>query len=205
MGIPRTLSAGGHELQLAVNHLGHFALTARLIDALTHPGARVVTVTSVLHRKGTFDFDDLELARRYSTTAAYNRSKLANAVFGLELHRRLTAAGSPIRSVLAHPGYARTNLQHNGPSGFQRFVLTKLGNPLLAVSADRGALPLLHAATAEPVRGGELIGPGGLGEIRGHPALVQPSPAALDPDLGARLWTVSEQLTGVSFGVPQAA
>jgi NAD(P)-dependent dehydrogenase (short-subunit alcohol dehydrogenase family) len=202
MGVPRTLTAEGHEMQLAVNHLGHFALTALLYAPLAAAGnARVVTVTSVLHAKGHLDFDDLQAEHRYRTTDAYNRSKLANAVFGLELHRRLTAAGSPVSSVLAHPGYARTNLQHNGPTGLQRFLLTKIANPLVAMSAEQGALSLLYAATEPATRGGELIAPDGLSGIRGYPAVAQPSAEARDPEVGRRLWTASEELTGVSFTV----
>jgi NAD(P)-dependent dehydrogenase (short-subunit alcohol dehydrogenase family) len=197
MGVPRRLSAQGHELQFAVNHLGHFALTGRLLDRLgASPDARVVTVTSTLARAGRIDFDDLTMARRYRTTAAYNRSKLANSLFGLELHRRLVAQGSPVRSVLAHPGYAATNMQSNGPTGMYRFLLSKVGNPLFAASAVQGAQPLLYAATDRSVRGGELIGPGGIGQMRGKPARLSPAPRALDPDLARRLWTVSEELAG---------
>jgi len=197
MGVPRRLSAQGHESQFAVNHLGHFALTVRLLDRLgASPDARVVTVTSTLARGGRIDFDDLTMSRRYRTTAAYNRSKLANSLFGLELHRRLVAAVSPVRSVLAHPGYAATNIQSNGPTGLQRFLLSKIGNPLFAASAEQGAQPLLYAATDPSIRGGELIGPGGIAQMRGAPARLTPVPRALDPDLARRLWTVSEELVG---------
>jgi len=197
MGVPRRLSAQGHELQFAVNHLGHFALTVGLLDRLgASPDARVVTVTSTLARGGRIDFDDLTMARRYRTTAAYNRSKLANALFGVELQRRLDAADSPVRSVLAHPGYAATNIQSNGPTGLYRFLLTRLGNPLFAASASQGAQSLLYAAVDPSVRGGELIGPGGIGQMRGEPARLSVVPRALDPDLARRLWTVSEELVG---------
>jgi NAD(P)-dependent dehydrogenase (short-subunit alcohol dehydrogenase family) len=193
MGVPRRLSAQGHELQFAVNHLGHFALTTLLLERLgAAPDARVVTVTSTLAARGRIDFDDLTMSRRYRTTAAYNRSKLANSLFGLELHRRSAA----VRSVLAHPGYAATNIQSNGPTGLYRFLLTRLGNPLFAASAAEGARSLVHAATDPSVRGGELIGPGGTGQMRGEPVRLSPVPRALDPDLARRLWTVSEQLVG---------
>jgi NAD(P)-dependent dehydrogenase (short-subunit alcohol dehydrogenase family) len=195
MGIPRRLSAQGHELQFAVNHLGHFALTVGLLDRLAaSPDARVVTVTSTLARAGRIDFDDLTMARRYRTTAAYNRSKLANALFGVELQRRLDAADSPVRSVLAHPGYAATNIQSNGPTGMYRFLLTRLGNPLFAASAEQGAQPLLFAAVDPSVQGGELIGPGGIAQMRGNPARLPVVPRALDLDLARRLWTVSADL-----------
>ncbi|MET3423265.1 NAD(P)-dependent dehydrogenase (short-subunit alcohol dehydrogenase family) [Actinoplanes tereljensis] len=186
MAVPRTLSAQGYELQFAVNHLGHFALTTGLLDRID---GRVVTVTSVLHRKGRLDLDDLSAASGYSPTDAYNRSKLANMVFALELHRRWEGV-----SVAAHPGYARTGLQGSVPPGLYRFLLTRIGNPLVAVSAARGALPLLYAATAPQVASGELIGPGGPGEMRGAPKALVPAPAAADPEAGRRLWAVSEQL-----------
>lgn len=200
MAPPRTLSRQGHELQFAVNHLGHFALTGLLLDRLAAGhDPRVVTVSSVLHKNGRLDFDDLDARRRYSPTAAYNQSKLANAVFGLELHRRLTAAGSPVRSLLAHPGYAATGLQAAVRPGLYRTLLTKIGNPLLAVSADQGARPTVHAATSPDVLSGQFIGPAGFAGLRGAPGVIQPAPVATDPGTGQRLWTVSEELTGVRF------
>ncbi|GLW33669.1 oxidoreductase [Actinoplanes regularis] len=199
MGMPRTLTAQGHELQFGVNHLGPFALTGLLLDLLAAGrDPRVVTVSSSLHRKGELRFDDLTGATGYRPMVAYNQSKLANAVFGLELHRRLIAAGNPIRSVLAHPGFTRTNMQRAGTVGVNRMML-RLATPLIAQSAARGALSILYAATADPVRGGDFYGPSGPGELRGDPKLVEPSADARDPQLGARLWTVSEQLTGVRY------
>ncbi len=200
MAPPRTLSAQGYELQFAVNHLAHFALTGLLLDRLT-AGAdpRVVTVSSVLHKKGRLDFDDLNGERRYRATGAYNQSKLANAAFGLELHRRLTDAGSPVRSLLAHPGYAATGLQAAVQPGLYRTLLTKVGNPLLAVSAEQGARPTVHAATSPEVRSGEFLGPGGFAGMRGAPGVLRPAPVATDPATGRRLWTVSESLTGIRF------
>ncbi|WP_221328486.1 oxidoreductase [Actinoplanes sp. L3-i22] len=199
MGMPRTLTAQGHELQFGVNHLGHFALTGLLLDLLAAGHEpRVVTVSSNLHRKGRLRFDDLTGAAGYQPMTAYNQSKLANAVFGLELHHRLAAAGSLIRSVLAHPGFVKTGLQQAGTVGVNRLML-RLTTPLLAQSPERGALPILHAATAEPVRGGEFYGPSGAGEMRGDPVLVEPSAHARDTALGTRLWTVSEELTGVRY------
>jgi NAD(P)-dependent dehydrogenase (short-subunit alcohol dehydrogenase family) len=206
MAPPRTLSAQGHELQFAVNHLAHFALTGLLLDRLAAgSGPRVVTVSSVLHKNGRLDFDDLDSERRYRATAAYNNSKLANAVFGLELQRRLTAAGSPVRSVLAHPGYASTGLQAAVRPGLYRTLLTRIGNPLLAVSAEQGARPTVHAATSPAVTGGEFIGPSGFAGMRGAPGVVRPAPVATDRETGRRLWAVSEELTGVRFALPQPA
>ncbi|MFI8367565.1 oxidoreductase [Streptomyces sp. NPDC085466] len=203
MAPPRTLSAQGHELQFAANHLGHFALTGLLLDRLPEDG-RVVTVSSLMHRQGDLRLDDpaaLAAERGYAPMAFYQRSKLANAVFGQELHRRLAAAGSPVRSVLAHPGYTATGLQTRDVTGFARFFYSRIGNPLLAQRPERGALPQLYAATAPDVAGGEFIGPDGPGELRGSPTRVKPSATAADPEAGRRLWDLSEELTGVRYGL----
>ena len=203
---PHTLTAQGHELQFAVNHLAHFALTGLLLDRLSAgPDPRVVTVSSTLHRRGRLRFDDLTGARGYRATAFYDMSKLANAVFGVELQRRLTEAGSPVRSLLAHPGYAVTGLQATAHPVVYRTLLTRIGNPLLAQPAEQGAWPLLRAATEPRVAGGEFYGPGGFAEMRGHPVLVKTAPNATDPETGRRLWTVSEELTRVRFPLPQPA
>ncbi|MFF0429964.1 oxidoreductase [Streptomyces sp. NPDC004520] len=200
MAPPRTLSPQGHELQFATNHLGHFALTGLLLDLLaagTDP--RVVTVSSINHRQGSLRFDDLNGERGYAPMAFYNQSKFANAVFGKELHRRLTATASPVRSVLAHPGYTATSLQMKDTSGLAKLFFGRVGNPLLAQRPERGALPQLYAATDPSVAGGEFIGPDGMGELRGTPTRVRLSDAAGDPGTGRRLWEESERLTGVSF------
>ena len=196
---PRTLTKQGFELQFATNHLGHFALTGLLLEALRKGDeARVVTVSSSLHKRGSIHFDDLTGERSYSPTRFYAQSKFANILFGLELDRRLQAAGSPIRSLLAHPGYSSTNLQSSGPTGLLNLAM-KLANPLFAQKAEMGALPQLYAATDPAAQSGQYFGPDGLGESRGHPTIVQPIAAAKDPATANRLWNLSEQLTGVSY------
>jgi NAD(P)-dependent dehydrogenase (short-subunit alcohol dehydrogenase family) len=196
---PRSLTADGFELQFGTNHLGHFALTGLLLERLAQGNdPRVVTVTSLEHRPGRIDFDDLTSESDYQPRTAYQRSKFANAVFALELDRRLRAAGSPVKSVLAHPGYSATNLQTSGPTGPMKALL-RVGNRLFAQSADRGALPQIHAATAPDVQAGEFYGPSGFNELRGAPTRVKPVARATDPELGRRLWQVSEELTGVTF------
>ena len=196
---PRSETADGLELQLATNHLGHFALTGLLLDRLAAAdGARVVTVSSIEHRAGRIDFDDLQLSRSYSPRGAYQRSKLANAVFGLELDRRLRRADVAVRSVLAHPGYSNTNLQFAGPTALYR-AFFRIVNPLFAQSPERGALPILYAATFGGVEGGQFIGPDGFNEYRGSPTVVQPAARARDPETARRLWQVSEELTRVSY------
>ncbi|MWA15661.1 oxidoreductase [Streptomyces sp. BA2] len=205
MAPPRTLSRQGHELQFACNHLGHFALTGLLLDLLaagTDP--RVVTVSSINHRQGRIHFDDLTGERGYKPMGYYNQSKLANAVFGRELHLRLTEARSPVRSVLAHPGYTATNLQMGTPIGLWRVVLGRIGNPLFAQRPAEGALPQLYAATEPEVESGQFIGPGGMAELRGAPTRVRLAPVAADAETGRRLWELSEQLTDVRFAFPAA-
>ncbi|MEU8236173.1 oxidoreductase [Actinoplanes sp. NPDC048967] len=199
MAPPRTLTPQGHELQFATNHLGHFALTGLLFDLLlAGRDPRVVTVISVNHRQARPPTDPAGRPR-YSPMGAYNTSKLANAIFGRELHRRLTAAGSPVRSMLAHPGYTATGLQTSATTALWRFLLGRIGNPLLAQAVEQGARPQLYAATDPAARPGELIAPDGPGELRGHPAPGRLSAAATDPDHGRRLWELSEQATGVRF------
>ncbi|WP_405901891.1 oxidoreductase [Streptomyces sp. NBC_00656] len=199
MMTPKRTTAQGFEIQLGTNHLGHFALTALLYPVLRAGSApRIVTVSSTLHRRGRIDFDDLQAARSYSPFAAYSQSKFANVLFGLELDRRLRAAGSPAISVLAHPGYTATNLQTSGPTGLLN-LSGRIGNLLVAQHVTKGALDQLCAATAPAVQGGEFYGPDGRGENRGHPKLVKPVASATDPDTARRLWEVSEKLTGLSF------
>ncbi|MFG3258950.1 oxidoreductase [Streptomyces sp. NPDC048172] len=202
MAPPRTLSPQGHELQFAANHLGHFALTGLLLGPLTAGrDPRVITVTSFNHRKARIDFDDLAAERDYRPMPRYDQSKLANAVFGYALQRRLTEAASPVRSLLAHPGYATTGLQTDGPVGLVSLLFGRLLKPF-AQSAEGGALPQLHAATAAGVEGGACYGPDGKGEMRGAPKRVELGATATDPETGRRLWEVSERLTDVRFAFP---
>ncbi|MEA5362367.1 oxidoreductase [Amycolatopsis sp., V23-08] len=198
---PRRTSADGFELQFATNVLGHFALTGLLLGTLAAaPEARVVSLSSITHKNAHLDFADLMSERGYRASAAYGRSKLATTVFGLELDRRLRAAGSPIISVLAHPGLTRTNLtprafEHRGRPGR---LLARLGL-LLTQPVERGTLPQLYAATAPGVRGGQFFGPAGLGETRGRVTEARLSREAADPATGERLWAAAEELTGTSY------
>ena len=201
MAPPRRTTADGFELQLGTNHLGHFALTGHLIDLMqSRSDARVVTLSSGAHRFGRINFDDLQSERRYRRWRAYGQSKLANLLFAFELDRRLRAAGSTVRSLAAHPGYAATNLQSASAPRADRLLMV-VTNRLLAQSADMGALPELFAATYADLEGGTYVGPDGRGEQRGHPTPVDASSAARDEAVAGRLWTISEQLTGVDFEV----
>jgi NAD(P)-dependent dehydrogenase (short-subunit alcohol dehydrogenase family) len=196
---PYTKTVDGFELQLATNHLGHFALTGLLLDKLlATPHSRVVTVSSTAHKMGRIDFEDLQRERSYNRWLAYGQSKLANLLFTLELDRRLKAVGSDVLSVAAHPGYSATNLQFAAtPSRLERIGSVVL-NRVYAQSAERGAQPTLYAATAD-IPGGAFVGPDGFQEMRGEPTVVTPTRAARDPQTALRLWNVSEELTGVKF------
>jgi NAD(P)-dependent dehydrogenase (short-subunit alcohol dehydrogenase family) len=195
---PLTRTADGFELQFGTNHLGHFALTNLLLPQVTGRG-RVVTVSSGVHLIGRIDFADLNWDRkRYSAWLAYGQSKLANLLFTAELQRRLTSAGSTVVSNAAHPGYASTNLQSHAGSRVLEFLMTKIGNPLLAQDAKGGALPTLYAAVAG-LPGNSFAGPGKLGGLLGAPALGSRSARARDPETARRLWSVSQDLTGTAF------
>lgn len=204
MAIPRRRSADGFELQLATNHLGHFALTGLLLPALLQrPRSRVVTVSSIVHWMGSLDFDNLMGENGYQPWTAYAQSKLANLLFMRELHRRASSAGLDLVSAAAHPGLSSTNL-YSPSYGIRRtgLGLKDLARPatrVLGHSAAKGALPQLYAATAPGVRGGEYFGPRGPAEFRGRPTRVRMSKNAQDEKAAQRLWEVSEQLTGVTY------
>lgn len=186
-------TADGFEMQFGTNHLGHFALTGLLIETLNRtPGARVVTVSSMGHRFGRMNFDNLNAERFYNARTAYADSKLANLLFTYELQRRLEEAGKETIATAAHPGWTETNLQQHS-SGLQ-FL-----NRFLAMQPEQGALPTLYAATASDVPGGAYYGPNGLAEMRGYPKQVGSSKLSQNREISQRLWAVSEELTGVRY------
>lgn len=206
MAVPqRRTTADGFELQLGTNHLGHFALTGLLLPALlARPRSRIVTVTSTAHRMGRMRFDDLQGGRGYGPWRAYGQSKLANLLFAFELDRRASASGLDLLSVAAHPGLAATNLQSAGPRLGRFDVSARIGAGIVRPfrqPAERGALPVLYAATAHEVVGGGFYGPDGPGQARGYPTLVAPSRRALEEEAARRLWDVSKELTGVDFDI----
>jgi NAD(P)-dependent dehydrogenase (short-subunit alcohol dehydrogenase family) len=190
----------GFELQFGTNHLGHFAFTGLLLDRLLPvAGSRVVTISSVGHRiLADIHFDDLQWERSYNRVAAYGQAKLANLLFTYELQRRLAPHGTTI-AVAAHPGMSDTELMRNMP-GPLIFAFERVA-PLIAQNPAMGALPTLRAATDPAVLGGQYYGPDGLGQTRGYPKVVGSSKKSHDTDLQRRLWTVSEELTGVTFPV----
>lgn len=191
---PKSTTRDGFELQFGTNHLGHFALTGRLLDRLlTTPGSRVVTVSSLGHRSGRIQFDDLQSERSYSQMRAYGQSKLANLMFTYQLQRQLT--GTHTIAAAAHPGSSNSELSRNLPG------VVKLAFRPMFQSTEMGALPTLRAATDPAVLGGQYYGPGRLREMRGHPKVVASSDRSHDVEVQRRLWSVSEELTGVSFPV----
>jgi NAD(P)-dependent dehydrogenase (short-subunit alcohol dehydrogenase family) len=199
MATPRRETADGFELQFGTNHLGHFALTGLLLPELEgREDARVVTLSSGAHKGGRIAFDNLRGERHYFRWRAYAQSKLANLLFALELDRRLRAAGSTVKSLAAHPGYSATNLQSSGPPTVDALLMAPV-NRFYAQSDEMGALPTLYAATVPGLEGGTYIGPDGFAEMRGHPVPVPPNGTARDEALARRLWTVSEELTGVKI------
>ncbi|OBF91276.1 short-chain dehydrogenase [Mycobacterium sp. 852002-51152_SCH6134967] len=194
----RETTKDGFEMQFGTNHLGHFALTGLLLDNLRSvDGSRTVTVSSVGHRiMARIRFEDPHFETGYNRVQAYGQSKLANLLFTYELQRRLAAGGSPTLAVAAHPGFSDTELMRYIPVFVPDIVWKIFTQP-----ADKGALPTLRAATDPRVQGGQYYGPDGIGEVKGHPKLVASSAQSHDEDIQRRLWTMSEELTGVTYPV----
>jgi NAD(P)-dependent dehydrogenase (short-subunit alcohol dehydrogenase family) len=209
MGTPYRLTADGFELQMATNHLGHFALTGLLLDrVLTTERSRIVTVSSHMHRMARLRLDDLAGTVLRDTWVLYGTSKLANLLFTAELSRRLEAAGVATLAMAAHPGWARSNLAANGAALSGSRLRRKLGRAagtMLGQSASAGALPILCAATSSSVRSGEYIGPAHLLGLYGPPRIAHPSARARDNEAAAGLWRASEELTGVRYSVAAPA
>lgn len=207
MALPaRQETEDGFERQLATNYLGHFALTARLLPLLKAGSARVVQVSSIAHRQGRIRLGDPNYTEGYKAWPVYAQSKLAMLMFALELDRRSRLHDWGLTSVAAHPGIARTGLIANGPltgsrigRSVHRWIVRPLIEPLVTHSQAAGALPILMAATAPDVPPGAYLGPTGMREIRGRPGTAVPAEQALDVEVAARLWSASEQLTGVSW------
>jgi NAD(P)-dependent dehydrogenase (short-subunit alcohol dehydrogenase family) len=191
----------GFESQLGTNHLGHFALTGLLLDnILPVDGSRVVTVSSVGHRiRAKIHFDDLQLDRNYNRVVAYGQSKLANLLFTYELARRLKAKAAPTSALAAHPGGSQTELLRNMPPMIK--PVSEFFWNFIAQPADMGALPTLRAAVDPTAQSGQYYGPDGIGQQRGHPKVVESSAQSHNVGIQRRLWTVSEELTGVTFPV----
>jgi NAD(P)-dependent dehydrogenase (short-subunit alcohol dehydrogenase family) len=194
----RETTKDGFEMQFGTNHLGHFALTGQLLDnMLPVEGSRVVTVSSVGHRiLARIHFEDPQLERKYNRVESYGQSKLANLLFTYELQRRLKQKGSPTIALAAHPGFSDTELMRHLPGFIPDFLWRPFTQP-----AEMGALPTLRAATDPGAQGGQYYGPDGIGEAKGHPKVVSSSAQSHNEDIQRRLWSLSEELTGVTYAV----
>jgi NAD(P)-dependent dehydrogenase (short-subunit alcohol dehydrogenase family) len=193
MRTPFEKTPDGFELQFATNHLGHFALTGLLLDHISRtPLARVVTVSSWGHNFGAIDFDNLNGEKGYDPGGAYAHSKLANILFTYELQRRFESAGVDTIAAAVHPGATATNLP-------VRWLWVRILTPFIGQKPEMGALPTLYAATAPDVQGGDYYGPRSWGGLRGYPTKVQSSGRSYDTTVAAKLWTASEELTGVQY------
>ena len=209
MIVPKRIeTVDGFELQLASNHFGHFALTGLLFDLLMKSGGRVVNMSSSAHRFGKIDFSNCnwEKDKSYSSTGAYGRSKIANLYFTYELNRHVNQNNINVQVLASHPGWSRTNLQSTGLSTGKKTIgsrITRLGvfflNPFLGQSAEKGALPMLYAATHPEVQGGDYYGPGGFQESRGYPKKVSSNGRSKDEPIAKELWEVSTKLTGITY------
>jgi NAD(P)-dependent dehydrogenase (short-subunit alcohol dehydrogenase family) len=201
MSLPLSHTVDGFETVFGTNHLGHFAFTCRLLPTLlATPDSRVVTVSSLSHRLGRVDWDDLRATRgRYRKSRAYAQSKLANLLFAFELQRRLDAAGASTSSLAAHPGFAATEIIGHSLDRFPRAKAAILSAGNRVISAANGARPSLRAATSADAEGGEFYGPSGRWGVLGSPKVVTPSSRALDAADQVRLWDLSAELTGVDF------
>ena len=202
MQTPEQKTADGFEMQFGTNHLGHFLMNHLLFDLVEAVSGRIVPVSSIAHKPpARIHFDDIMMTEDYSATKAYQQSKLANMVYGMELQRRLDASGSAVQSIVCHPGYSATNLQSTGPTGIWTKVY-KLTNKLLAQSAERGSQPLVLAAAGTEARAGGYYGPTGPGDARGPISDCDVAGNfATDPVVGEELWKVSEELLEISWDV----
>jgi len=203
MAIPLRRTAQGFEMQFGTNHLGHFALTALLAGFMElSPRARIVNVSSLMHKFGKINFDDLNSEKSYSKWTAYGQSKLANLLFTIELDKRLRRAGKHTKVMASHPGYASTNLQTRGgemEGSKANVVVNNIMNAIIAQPAWKGALPSLYAATCPDAESGKFYGPSGLGSVRGYPREEKIDPKLIRPEVAKRLWEESERLTGIKF------
>jgi len=203
MAIPLRRTAQGFEMQFGTNHLGHFALTALMTDFMElSPRARIVNVSSLMHKFGKINFEDLNSEKSYSKWTAYSQSKLANLLFTVELHNRLRQAGKHTSVMASHPGYAATNLQTRGgemEGSKANVVVNNIMNAIIAQPAWKGALPSLYAATCPDAESGKFYGPSGLGSVRGYPREEKIDPKLIRPEVAKRLWEESEKLTGIKF------
>jgi len=202
-GFPFSKSKDGFETHFAINHLGHYLLTGLLMEALkTAPKARIVSVSSIMNRIGNHDFSDVNYEnRKYNKWHAYGRSKMANVLFSNELNRKLAKNNINAIAVTAHPGYSSTNFQEKGPQAFNSKLdelAMNVSNALFAQNEKMGALPVLYAACGSDIQGGDYVGPSFF-RLRGYPAKQKARGAAYDTVMAAKLWKLSEEMTGFQY------
>jgi len=205
----RLTSADGYALTIAIGHLGHYVFTGLLFPLLNAaPAPRVVTVSSVVHGKGCFDWNDLQMEIRYDSQRAYNQTKLANLLFAREFQRRTDQAGGKTKSIAVHPGVAKTSIRANRknlgryrPGDYLVSAALSIVMPFLGQPASAGALPTMHAAVSPDAKGGGYYGPDGFGEMKGAPkaALIKPVPQ--DMVAARRLWGLTEQINGLRYTI----
>lgn len=200
---PYTVTEDGFELQIGVNHFGHYVLTGLLLDKLKFsPGSRVVNQSSIAHSRGIINFEDINSKDKYSRLGAYGQSKLANLLFNNELDRLFKENSTDTIAVGVHPGYTATKLQHNGPTLGGKSIWSRLytvTNKIMAQGVDKGILPMLYAATEDDVTGGDYIGPGGFSGMRGYPKRIKSSERSYSLEDANTLWDLSEELTGLKY------
>jgi Dehydrogenases with different specificities (related to short-chain alcohol dehydrogenases) len=204
MALPRRETEDGFEMQLGVNHLGHFALTAQLIDMIIDSSGRIVNQSSMAHKDGEINFDDLMMDENYSKWGSYGRSKLANLLFTYELDRRLKKKDIDVESVGCHPGVSDTNLFKTGPKMEHskiKLLFGEIFSKILGQSPQKGCLPMVYAATSDEIVGGEYIGPDGFKSMRGNPEKMESSKSSRSKVDAKKLWERSEELTGVEFKI----
>lgn len=197
---PKTTTEDGYELQFATNHLGHFLFTGLLFDLVEKASGRVVVTSSIAHKQGTINFDDLMANNDYRPMSVYSQSKLANLLFALELDRRLKTAGSKVICIACHPGYSATNLQSTGPQGFMKWILS-LANKIAAQTPIQGATPTVLAAAGTEALAGAYYGPQSMGESKGPVSDAKVSDEARDEQVAKRLWEESEKLVGYQWAI----
>lgn len=195
MATPYKITEDGFELQFGTNHLGHFALTGLLMDLLLKTAdSRVVNVSSIAHFNGTIHFEDLKAEKWYSPMKAYRQSKLANLLFSYELQRKFEESGSDSISVAVHPGISSTNIIEL-PAWLEKL------KELLLMSAEKGALSTIKGATDPGLKGGEFIGPAGIRQMFGYPAVLKSDKSSYNREVWQRLWKVSEEMTGIEYKI----
>jgi len=197
---PQTKTVDGYELQFATNHLGHFLLNSLLFELVEKANGRIVVVSSIAHKLGKLNFDDIMNEKSYDSTKVYAQSKLANLMYALELDRRLKAKDSSVVCIACHPGYSNTNLQSTGPVGLFKFMY-KYTNRFMSQPSENGAIPTVLAAAGDEAIAGAYYGPQSMAETRGHVSDAKVAKHAQDTTDSQRLWKMTEDILDHKWSV----